>query len=391
MTESSAATAGPWWAAALIALPLLLAAVGIVFQAVALVALRRFFAGEPAPASAAARTCEAVSILKPLYGAEPRLEDNLAGFVAQDYPGPVQLVCGLARHDDAAVPAVERLIARHPAADITLAVDPACHGGNGKVGNLANMLGAVRHDILVLSDSDMAVTPVYLATVLAALAAPGVGAVTCLYRGRGDAGFWSVVAAGMISYAGLPGIVIGHAGRMATPCMGSTIALRRETLAAIGGFARFADVLADDYAIGQAVLEQGQSLAIPPLLLVHGCADSGLAALWRHQLRWAATLRSLRPLSYCGMVFTHPLPWCLIGMIGAPHIAVVLLLATLAIRALLARTVDRIAGAGSAPLWLLPVIDVLGFAVFLASFGARRIDWRGSSLVMERKGRVAAR
>ena len=365
---------------------LALAAVGAVYMVVAGIMFGRLTA--PGRAPSPGRT--AVTILKPLYGGEPRLVENLATFLAQDHGGPVQLLCGVGRADDPAIRAVEALRAGHPDAAIDLVVDPTRRGSNAKIGNLINMMPHANHDVLILSDSDMAVPPDYLSRILAALDTPGVGAVTCLYRGRGDAGFWSRLAAAGPSWQFLAGVSVGIAGGLAIPCMGSTIALRRDTLAAIGGFAAFADILADDHAIGQAVAAIGQRVAVPPLLLTHAHDDSRLRALWRHELRWAATVRGVAPAGYVGSVVTYPLPLALIGATVHPVAGLGIALAALATRLAFAGRVDARTDAPTAPLWLLPARDILSFAVFLASFFVRSVDWRGTSLRMASHGMIIA-
>lgn len=390
-----------------------LAAIGVAYQAFAFVMLGRFFsaslplaggAGDRPPTAGTLSSSDAptpnpsgeregdfgVTILKPLFGDEPRLKDNLATFLAQDHSGPIQLLCGVNDPRDPACPAMEALQRDHPRADITLVVDATRHGANGKIGNLINMMREAKHDTLVLSDSDMAVRPDYLAVLLAALAQPGVGAVTCFYGGRGDAGFWSRVSAGIIGHVALPDMVVGYATGLARPCMGSTIALRRETLEAIGGFPRFADVLADDHAIGAAVAERGLRVVIPPLLLTHACTERSFAELWRQKLRWAATIRGLQPWGYAGSVVTRPLPLALLAALFIPATGLVLSVAALAIRLAVARRVDRLSGARPVALWQLPLIDSIDFLVFAASFTVRKVDWRGNRLAIEGDGRIAA-
>jgi ceramide glucosyltransferase len=325
-----------------------------------------------------------------LHGAEPRLGDNLASFLQQNCDAEFQLVAGLADASDPAATAAEALQRDYPAADIALVIDATRHGANAKVGNLVNMLREARHDVVVLSDSDMSVGPDYLAAVLAALTEANVGAVTCFYRGRGDAGFWSRISAGIISHVALPDMVLGYVTGLARPCMGSTIALRRETLEAIGGFERFADVLADDHAIGAAVAELGLEVTIPPLMLTHSCAEGSFAALWRQKLRWAATIRSLQPWGYAGSVITRPLPLALLAIPFAPIPGLALTAAALAVRLTVMRRVDRIARTRTVPAWLLPAIDTVEFLVFAAAFFTRTIDWRGSRLTMARAGRITA-
>ena len=362
-----------------------LAAIG--YQLAALIAVSRFFA-KPAAATASDMP---VTILKPLYGAEPGLCANLAGFLDQNHSGPLQMICGAGSADDSAIPAVEALIAAYSQADVVIVARPHPPMANGKIGNLANMAPFAAHEVLILSDSDMVVGRDYLPMVLAALARPGVGAVSCLYVGRGDTGFWSRLGAAAISWQMMPNMVMGLATGMARPCMGSTIALRRETLAAIGGFARFGDVLADDYAMGEAVAGLGLSVAIPQLLLVHAGTEASARAVWRHHLRWAVTIRGLKPAEHWGSVLTHTLPLTLLAMVFAPQPGLLLFATALAARLAMAGKVKRLSPTPMPPLWLLPLADCFEFGVFCASLFARNIDWRGVGLTMGGSGRIHAR
>lgn len=363
-----------------------IAAAGIVYLLVAAATIRRFFT----PALAPAPSTAAVTLLKPLHGAEPRLYENLASFLAQRHDGPVQIVFGIQRADDPALAVVEALRAAHPAADIALVLDPTAHGASGKVSNLVNMSAAARHPVLVLSDSDIAVAPDYLARVLAALEAPGVGIVSCLYRGRGDAGFWSRFGAAGLSYQFIVGVVVAVAHRLASPCMGSTIALRRETLDAIGGFARFADTLADDHAIGQAVIATGQRLAVPPMFVVHAFDETSLTELWRHEVRWSATVRDVAFWPYAGAVIGMPFPVALLAALYWPAAGLVLAALALGARYVVVRSVDAAVGVRVAPFALVPAHECLSFAVWLASFFVRSVAWRGSTLRMGTDGRISA-
>ena len=366
---------------------LLLALIGCGYAFIAALLLGRYEPG-PVPALAA---CPEVAILKPLHGAEPKLAANLASFLDQDYPGRIAMLCGIADPADPAAEAVGRLAVRSSWASVPLVVDATRHGTNAKVSNLINLAGRTNAPVVIVSDSDIAVAPDYLARIISALGHEHVGAVTCLYRGRGDAGGWSELAAAGISYQFMPAVVVGLATGRAQPCMGSTIALRAEVLERIGGFARVVDQLADDHALGAAVRETGLAVVVPPMLVVHGCDEASLAGLVRHEIRWNATIRSLDPLGYVGSIVTHPLPLALIGIALAGGAGwQVVVLAGLA-RATLKLRVDMIAGASSAPLWMLPFRDILSLATFLAGLFARSIDWRGARLRMARGGRLSAR
>jgi len=362
-----------------------LALIGIVYQLIAFHALQRFFAKAPSASAEA----PPVTLLKPLHGAEPRLAQNLATFLDQDYAGAVQMVCGVNLPQDLAAISVDELIKRRLDADIVLSDGPRQPAGNAKVANLAAMMPATRHDVLILSDSDIAVRPDYLSAVTAALAQPGVGAVSCLYTGRGDAGVWSKIGAAILSYAMMPRIVMSLTLGAARPCMGSTIALRRETLDEIGGFERFTETLADDYAIGQAVAAQGLAVAVPPMLVTHAGAEESLGSLWRQHLRWAVTIRGVAPMRHIGSGVVHALPLALLTMPFLPLPGLPLALAALALRLGTAVRVDRLVGRKSAPYWLLPIADMVDFSVYIASLLTTTIDWRGRRLTMARRGRIA--
>ncbi|MDF0487283.1 bacteriohopanetetrol glucosamine biosynthesis glycosyltransferase HpnI [Sphingomonas sp. H39-1-10] len=368
------------------ALALALAAIGIGWMLAATIVLRRFFA-RPAPTI---DTTTGVTILKPLHGAEPRILDNLASFLAQSHTGPVQLLCGVQRADDPAIRAIDALRRRHPNATIDLVIDSTRHGSSGKISNLANMEGAIAHPVVMLSDSDIAVGRDYVRQVLAALDAPGVGIVTCAYHGRGDAGFWSRLGAGGIDWQFLLGLIFGVANRLAAPCMGSTIAMRRETLTRIGGFARFADVLADDYAIGAAVRGLGLSVVVPPLLVTHAFDERSARALWRHELRWGVTVRDLALAPYAGLIVTFPLPMALLAALWWPVAGMTLASCALAVRLFAVFSVNRVTRGRAAASWVLPIRDIFGFAVYCASFFVRSVDWRGATLRIGPNGHIAA-
>jgi ceramide glucosyltransferase len=326
-----------------------------------------------------AESRQSVTFLKPLYGAEPELEANLASFCSQECGGPVQLIFGLQDAADPAAAVVHRLIERFPQRDIELVIDPALHGANRKISNLINMLPRARYGVLVISDSDMKVQPDYLRAVIAALGVPGVGLVTCLYRGRATTGLWSRLAAAGINDHFLPAVLVGLKLGLAHPCFGSTIALRSETLRQIGGFEAFSDRLADDYAIGAAVRASGLQVAIPPLLVDHRCSEQSFTCLFRHELRWARTLRVLNPVGYAGSIVTHPLPFALaaaaIQGFGALGLGVLAL--ALACRLSVPLQVRNLRGGGGTSAWLSPLRDLLSFAVFLASFLPGPLSWRG--------------
>jgi ceramide glucosyltransferase len=240
----------------------------------------------------------------------------------------------------------------------------------------------------VLADSDIVVRPDYLRQVVAALETPGVGVVTCPYRGAAAGGLWSRLAAMGLTYQFLPSVAVGVGFGLAHPCMGSTIALRREVLTLIGGFEAFADLLADDYALGAAVRAAGLRSLVAPVLVAHNCTERSLAEVARHELRWARTIRGVDPAGFFGSGVTHAVPLAMLGMFltGASLISLAVLAIALICRLWLMREVDRIADADRRGRWLAPLRDVLSFGIFLGSFFVRAIDWRGTQFRVDAQG-----
>jgi len=334
-----------------------------------------------------------VSMLKPLHMGEHGLEKDLESFFAQDYPGQMQLVFGVHDENDPAIAAVIALQARYPQRDTAIIVDNAFYGSNAKVSNLINMYPAARHDVLVLSDGDIAVSTDWLTCVIAHLEEPGVGLVTCLYTGEISNAlsprhrFWARLSAMGMSYDFLPNVLLAKMLGLADACMGSTIALRRSVLEEIGGFAAFSDHLADDYEIGRAVKAAGYKLAIPSLAVRHAAIEASARNFFRHELRFNRTIRMLNPLGHLGSIVIHAMPLALIGYVlfnfSSPTLAVVgfALLARFGLKA----TIDSIFEVKSGPYWLLPVRDLISFAIFLMSLCGNTVYWRGRVLSIKIK------
>jgi ceramide glucosyltransferase len=357
----------------------LLAVIGALQAAIgAWLAARFLRAPAPAPAER-----PAVSLLKPLYGDEPGLEAALESNLRLAYPD-VQFVFGAHSANDPALAVLARLRARHPGADIAVVVNPARHGSNGKISNLINMLPAAKHDVLVVSDADVHVAPDYLDHVVAALAPPGVGLVTTLYGGVATtAALAGRLGAAAITLGFLPGVLmsraLGHAD-----CLGATMALRRTTLAAIGGFAALADHIADDHLLGVLVRRAGLRVALAHTVPLTSVPETSLAALWRHELRWARTIRALVPVQFALSLLQYELAWALLALCLCPAGWTLGLFAGLWLAAWASQRAIEAALApvrpSRTPFWLLPARDLLSFATTLASYVSNRVDWRGHTL-----------
>jgi ceramide glucosyltransferase len=330
-----------------------------------------------------------VSVLKPLHGAEPGLYENLRSFVEQDYP-EYDIVLGVGDPQDTALDAARALVRDFPERAIALVIDRRSRGSNGKVANLENMLPAAKGDLLVLADSDMRVGRGWLAAVTAPLRDPKVGIVTCLYKGVSTGGLWSELGAQQINLTFLPNALLADLLRIGGGCFGATIALGRATLGRIGGFAPLRDELADDHRIGEAVRGRGLAVLLSPYLVETRVCEPSLGALWRHELRWARTVREMAPAGFAGSVATHPLAIAAIVAVlsGFGLTASLLLGITCLVRFGSAAAVARLVGLPTRKFWMLPLRDALSFAVFVASWFGRRVVWRDQRLAVAASGRM---
>ncbi len=328
----------------------------------------------------------AVTILKPLCGAEHGLYERLRSFCEQRYPA-FQIVFGVRDPDDQALAAVRRLQHEFPGLDLRIAADPSQHGANGKVSNLINMMPLARHDYLVIADSDVQVPPDYLERVVAPLTDEGVGIVTCPYHGLPRPGLWSLLGSMFVNEWFMPSVRVAALFGSRAFAFGATIALRRESLERIGGFASLADQLADDYRLGELTRRLNLRTVLSELE-VETCVDEArFRDLLQHELRWLRTIRAVRPLGYALSGITFGLPVAILGCLLARGSAAAV--------ALLAITVATRLVIDSAPrrdrpllmqLWLIPLADVLAFALWFWSFATREVEWRHTRFRLARDG-----
>ena len=355
----------------------LFAGAGLIQAGVGVHALRRFNR-QPRPQL---EERPPVSILKPLKGDEPLLEAALASFCTQSYP-EFQLVFGVQDRNDPAIAIVEHLRSLFPRLDIAMVIDETRHGGNGKIANLINMWPAAKHDVIVLADSDVHVTPHFLERIVAALDAPEVGAVTALYTGFASGhSFAGRFGAAQINHTFLPGVLLGRMlGRQ--DCLGAALALRRSTLVRIGGLPALLPHLADDAALGRLVRRLGLRVSLAPSLVVTTVSEETLPTLFGHELRWARTIRALEPLTYATSLLQYPVFWALMTIAAANHRLWALGFAGVvwAVRAMEARAMARLLERGAFSGWLIPLRELFSIVVLLASYLGNRVMWRGSSM-----------
>ncbi|SAL81608.1 glycosyltransferase [Caballeronia terrestris] len=338
-----------------------------------------------------------VSVLKPLCGAEPRLMQNLESFCMQAHPS-YQLLFGVSSASDPSVKVVERLRSLYPHLDIELVIDGTFHGSNRKVGNLINLARRARHDVLVIADSDIAVDPCYLARVTAALAEPGVGIVTCLYRARALGGFWARLGALFIDEWFAPSVHIAHAAGSRCFGFGATLALTRKTLALTGGFEALSNCLADDYRLAERVRALGLATVLSDVVVTTDVVDRGFLSLWRRETRWLRTIRSVNPLGFAFLFITFTSPWLIAsGLLGLgidasggniehSYVDTVVDLSTslgLSARLLLHWRSARDWRSFWRDLPLVPLRDALLWLQWIAAAFGSNVSWRGVSVPVD--------
>lgn len=334
-----------------------------------------------------------VSILKPLKGFDHDMYASFASHCRQQYAGDYEILFGVSGMDDPSVAAVEQLKGEFPQVAIRLVLCPEVLGTNGKVSNLAQMAPQASFAHILINDSDIKVSPRYLERAMAPFADANVGMVTALYRGGAHGtlgskmealGISTDFAAGVLTARKLEGgIRFG---------LGSTLAMSREALDAIGGLAPLADYLADDYELGARIAGKGYRVELMDEVVETTVPAYSFRQFLAHQLRWARGMRDARKKGYAGVLFTFGLPWAVLNVIaaGASLSSLALLSLLCAARVTLALAV----GVGVVgdmqvlrDLWLLPARDMIALFVWAWSYAGNTITWRDQTFAL-RDGRM---
>jgi ceramide glucosyltransferase len=364
---------------------LVLAVAPLVYYLVAIFAALRFFGR--ARARGAAEFSPPVSLLKPVHGVDFGSRINFESFCRQNYPEYEILFC-VNDMEDPAVPLLQRAIKDFPECSIRILSNAPKIGSNQKVNNLILLAREAKHEIIVQSDGDVRVSPDYLKNVVAEFADPAVGVVSCFYRGVAEKNFWAEVEAVGAASDFFAGALVANLPGEVTFALGASVATTRTWLAKIGGYEALADLLADDYEIGNRVHKAGGKVLLSREAVWTMYPAQTLKSFWEHQVRWARTVRLVRPASFFGLVVTHGLPWSVLAAVVAPSawMSGGYLGAYLVLRLLMAWVVG-VWGVGDEvlrrKLWLVPVRDAIHFAVWLAGFASNRVTWGGVEYAIE--------
>jgi ceramide glucosyltransferase len=338
----------------------------------------------------------AVSVLKPVHGLEAQLKENIESFFRQDYPD-YEIVFAADEANDAALEVVREVCARYPHIRSRVLVT-GTPWPNPVVYSFHCMAEAAAHDILVTTDSDVEVDPSYLREIVAPLLDPQVGMVTCVYRGKNAAGFFSGLTAIGMSVEMTAGVLVANLLEGMKFGLGPTTVVRKDSLASIGGYTALRDYIAYDFAIGNLIAKAGYRVVLSGHVIDHIVNQKSFRRMWQNQLRWAQTTRYSRPKGHFGSGLIFAMPYGILGLVSAGllgHWGIGALLLGVAVLNRLAEAwmvgwmVVRDPKVRHAP-WLYPLRDLLGFLVWFASYLNLRYVWRDSRF--ELKGtRIALR
>ncbi len=360
---------------------LALAAIPFIYYGIALYSSFRFFQRAPVLTTSSTRDfVPPVSNLKPIRGLDPDAYDNLASFCRQDYPEYEVLFC-IGDAEDPALPVIEKLMADFPECRIRVLFGSGRNATNDKVAKLARLVSEAQHEIVVISDSDVRVRPDYLRTVVAPLADPQVGAVTCFYIPTHETTLvQNLQSVGMLAdfYAG---ILVAWQLDGVKFALGPSIATSRTRLNGFGGYEAIENRPADDLLVGRLISDQGFRVELLPYSVFTVADYQTFRDLFHKRLRWIVVMRHMRPWGHLGLIFTHGLPWCLAAIAIQPSLPVAAgyLGTYFLFRSAIAWMIGVRGLKQSVPwkkLALIPVWDAMAFVIWLISFGRKSVRWR---------------
>ena len=333
-----------------------------------------------------------VSVIKPVCGLEPLLEQNLESFFLQDYPH-YELIFGARTADDPAIRVIERLRERYPHVRVRCVFSGEPVWPNPRVYSEQRMIAVAEHDYLVIGDSDVRVSSDYLRNIVAPLLDPKIGLVTCIYRGRPSGGAWSRLEAAGFSVELTSGVLVADMLEGMKFALGPTTATRRECLDKIGGIRVLADYHSDDYEIGRRIAEAGYQVALSHVVIDHITLNLSMIS---RQIRWMRSTRFSRPLGHLGNGLTFAMPFALLGLVAgglAGHWTLGLALLACGVANRWVQAIVVGAGVVRDPelkryLLYYPLRDLLGFFFWAASFTGRSFTWRGDPYRFGPGGRV---
>ena len=368
---------------------------GSVYALLCLFAVLRFRAQPARPLLCRFSLWPSVTILKPVCGLEKNLKGNLRSICLQEYPD-FQVVFTTQSADDPAIPLLHQIQREFGPDRVSVVIKHIQVGLNGKVNNLLGGLTEARHEILVISDSDMLLEPDYLTRIVEPLADPEVGCVCALFKATHADRWYEKMELLTMNADFMPSVVFAHVTGSSKFCLGPSIALRRSTLKDIGGLESLADYLVEDYEIGRRIWASGKKMAVLPGFLKQVVDLKSVGHWWDHQVYWDQNTRAARPAGFFATVLTRSVPFALLfamlrlgDSVGLTVLACVVIVRMSTVAGILKWGLQDQEGLSS--LALLPFRDLFGLVSWVLAFTKRTVIWRGAEFVLSREGRLVPR
>ncbi len=333
-----------------------------------------------------------VSIIKPLYGLEKNLLENLRSTCHQDYPD-FEVVLSFQRHDDPALPIARQVESEFPAGRVRIVVNPKNPGPNGKISNMAGAWDALRHPDIVISDSDTRLRPDYLRAIVPPLADRRNGCVCTLYKAAEAQSWFEKIELLTLNADFIPNVIFTYETRIAFFCLGASTAIRRETMEEIGGLESLADYLVEDYEMGNRMVRAGKRVHVVPYIVDTMVDLKTPSQCWKHIVYWDQNTRAANPIGLLLSVIIRAVPFSLL-------FAIARLFDPLGLAVLAGATLVRLVTSaiilgwglrdweGVRALYLLPARDVAGLVSWVLAFTQRTTTWRGTDFILTRDGRL---
>jgi ceramide glucosyltransferase len=368
---------------------------GSIYVVVCLIALWRFHTRSPKTARKPFVSWPPVTMLKPVHGLEKNQRENLRSACLQDYP-LFQVVFSVQTLDDPAVPLLREIQREFGPEKVTVAIENRHVGSNGKINNMVGGLPYARHEILVISDSDVRLRPDYLKTIIAPLADPEVGCVCTLYKASCAETWFEKMELLTLNADFMASVIFAHVTGASKFCLGASVALRRSTLEEIGGLEALADYLVEDYEMGRRIWCSGKKISIVPYFIDTMVDLKSPSQWWNHQVYWDQNTRAARPVAFLATAIIRSTPFALLfaSMRRLDGVGLSVLGAAMLVRmATAAMTLgwgfrDR---EGLKSLALLPFRDLAGLVSWFLALTRKTTIWRGSKFTLTRDGRLVSR
>lgn len=337
----------------------------------------------------------AVTVLKPVHGFEKNLRENLRSACIQDYP-EFQVVFSVQQSSDPAIPLLYEIQREFGPERVTVAIENCWAGSNGKINNMIVGLRRAKHDVLVISDSDVRLQPDYLKTIVAPLVDPQIGCACTLYKGACAKRWFEKMELLTLNADFMTSVIFANVSGASKFCLGASAALRRSTLDNIGGLEALADYLVEDYEMGRRIWVSGKKIAVIPYLVDTMVDLKTPSQWWNHQVYWDQNTRAARPLAFFATVLVRSVPFALLysTMRSFDAASWIVLAAALAVRMMTSALIlgwgfrDR---EGLHSLWLLPFRDIAALVSWFLAFVKRTTIWRGNEFILTRDGRLVTR